>query len=61
MPADFEEKREEYYKALDLPLDAERFIGQLQDEMREALHTLDAGLPKILTCALVRSVAAGSR
>jgi TnpA family transposase len=46
LPADFEEKREEYYKALDLPLEAERFIGQLQDEMREALHTLDAGLPK---------------
>ena len=44
LPADFEEKREEYYKALELPLDAERFIGQLQDEMREALHTLDAGL-----------------
>jgi TnpA family transposase len=46
LPADFEGKREEYYKALELPLDAERFIGQLQDEMREALHTLDAGLPK---------------
>jgi hypothetical protein len=29
LPADFEENREEYYKALELPLDAERFIGQL--------------------------------
>jgi TnpA family transposase len=46
LPADFEEKREEYYRALDLPLDAERFIAQLRDEMREALHTLDAGLSK---------------
>jgi hypothetical protein len=43
LPADFEEKREEYYKALELPLDAERFIGQLQDEMREALHTFGCG------------------
>ena len=46
LPADFEGKRDEYYKALELPLDAERFIGQLQDEMREALHTLDVGLQK---------------
>jgi RNA polymerase sigma factor (sigma-70 family) len=44
LPADFEGKRDEYYKALDLPLEAERFIGQLQDEMRGALHALDAGL-----------------
>jgi hypothetical protein len=46
LPADFEGKRDEYYKALDLPLEAERFIGQLQDEMRGALHALDAGLQK---------------
>jgi hypothetical protein len=30
----------------EVPLDGERFIGQLQGEMREALDTLDAGLPK---------------
>ena len=46
LPADFEANRDEYYKALDLPLDADRFISQLQDEMREALDTLNRGLKK---------------
>jgi TnpA family transposase len=46
LPADFEANRDEHYKALNLPLDADRFITQLQDEMREALGTLDAGLKK---------------
>ena len=32
--------------ALDLPLDADRFIAGLQDEMRAALHRLDPGLPR---------------
>ena len=31
---------------MDLPLDADRFISELQNEMREALGTLDAGLKK---------------
>ena len=46
LPADFEANRDEYYKALNLPLDADRFITELQDEMREALSTLDGGLKK---------------
>jgi hypothetical protein len=46
LPADFETNRDEHYKALNLPLDADRFITQLQDEMREALVTLDASLKK---------------
>jgi hypothetical protein len=46
LPADFEANRDEYYKALDLPLDADRFISQVQDEMREALDTLNRGLKK---------------
>jgi hypothetical protein len=46
LPADFEGNREAYYKALNLPLDADHFITQLQGEMREALGTLDAGLKK---------------
>ncbi len=46
LPADFEANRDEHYKALNLPLDANRFVAQLQDEMREALRTLDAGLKK---------------
>ena len=46
LPADFEANRDEHYKALNLPLDADRFITELQDEMREALGTLNAGLKK---------------
>jgi hypothetical protein len=46
LPADFEANREAHYNALDLPLDADRFINELQNEMREALGTLDAGLKK---------------
>jgi hypothetical protein len=41
LPADFELKREEYYKALNLLLDADRFITELQTEMREALNAFD--------------------
>jgi len=51
VPADFESQRAPYYQALNLPLEADRFIADLQAEMRQALHTLDAGLP---TNALVR-------
>jgi hypothetical protein len=46
LPADFEANRDDYYKALNLPLDPDRFITELQDEMREALGTLDGGLKK---------------
>ena len=46
LPPDFDENREEYYQALSLPLDADSFIADLQDEMREALNTFDAGLEK---------------
>ena len=45
VPADFESQRTPYYQALNLPLEADRFIADLQAEMRQALHTLDAGLP----------------
>jgi TnpA family transposase len=45
LPADFEIQRIPYYEALKLPLDADRFIADLQAEMRETLHTLDAGMP----------------
>ena len=51
VPADFEAQRTPYYQASNLPLEADRFIADLQAEMRQALHTLDAGLP---TNALVR-------
>lgn len=46
LPADFEVKRDEYYKALNLPLDADQFIAELQAEMRAALGALDGGLKK---------------
>ena len=45
LPADFEAQRTPYYQALNLPLAPDRFIADLQAEMRNALQTLDAGLP----------------
>ncbi len=48
LPIDFAEKRTVHYAALGLPLDADRFIAGLQEEMRAALHQLDAGLPRNL-------------
>lgn len=45
LPSDFESRRPAYYQALNLPLEADRFIAALQEEMRAALATLDAGLP----------------
>ena len=44
LPADFEAQRIPYYQALKLPLEADRFIADLQAEMREALRILDAGM-----------------
>ncbi len=38
--------RKEYYRALSLPLDAERFIANLQAEMRDVLSTFDTGLKR---------------
>ncbi|WP_036736675.1 Tn3 family transposase, partial [Paenibacillus zanthoxyli] len=46
LPADFEERREENYKALKQPLDAEAFITTLKQAMSEGLEKLNAGMPK---------------
>lgn len=46
LPTDFAAKRETHYAALGLPLDCERFIADVQEEMRAALRLLDAGLPR---------------
>ena len=46
LPADFEAQRIPYYQALKLPLEADRFIADLQAEMREALRILDAGMSR---------------
>ena len=51
VPTDFESQRTPYSQAPNLPLAADRFIADLQAEMRQAPHALDAGLP---TNALVR-------
>jgi TnpA family transposase len=45
VPGDFETQRPPYYQALNLPLEADRFIADLQAEMRQALQTLDVGRP----------------
>ena len=54
LPADFEARREPYYQALNLPLDASRFINDLQTEMREVLRILNAGLPNNLLVGISR-------
>lgn len=46
LPTDFDENRDDYYQALNLPLDADRFIADLQAEMREAVSTFNGGLKK---------------
>ncbi|HXM27537.1 MAG TPA: Tn3 family transposase, partial [Chthoniobacterales bacterium] len=46
LPADFEAQRTVYYQALNLPLEADRFVIGLQEKMRKALHTFDAGLAR---------------
>ena len=46
LPADFETQRTVYYQALNLSLEADRFVVGLQEKMRKALHTFDAGLAR---------------
>ena len=46
LPTDFEALRTPYYEALNLPLEANRFVLGLQEEMRKALQTLDSGLAR---------------
>ena len=46
LPKNFEERREENYKALNQPLEVEPFIDTLKQAMKEGLANLDAGLPK---------------
>jgi hypothetical protein len=58
LPTDFEANREAYYQALKLPMDAERFIADLQTEMDAALTTFDAGL-KQNRCVRLSNKAAG--
>lgn len=46
LPSDFEERRQENYKALNQPLDAEAFISKLKQAMKEGLERLNNGLPQ---------------
>lgn len=46
LPTDFEEQREENYKALRQPLDAEEFINNIKQAMYNGLTKLDAEMPK---------------
>jgi Tn3 transposase DDE domain len=46
VPADFETQRTACYQVLNLPLEADRFVVGLQEEMHKALHTLDMGLAR---------------
>ncbi|KNY27641.1 Tn3 family transposase [Pseudobacteroides cellulosolvens] len=45
LPTDFEERREENYKALKQPLDSEEFINNIRQSMYEGLSKLDACMP----------------
>ena len=45
LPTDFPDQRLLYYQALQQPLDAEVFLTNLQQQMRQALEILDAGMP----------------
>jgi TnpA family transposase len=45
VPADFSEKREDYYAALDLPLTAKEFIKTVKQMHKQALQELNDGLP----------------
>jgi TnpA family transposase len=45
VPADFKEKRQTYYEALDLPLNGKEFVERLKKWMRQALYDLNDTLP----------------
>jgi TnpA family transposase len=45
VPADFSDKRHEYYGSLSLPLDAHTFVEQIRGELDQALQSLNDSLP----------------
>ena len=46
LPQDFEENKEEYYQAINKPLDVARFIGKLKEELALWLTTLNKSMPR---------------
>lgn len=45
LPKDFYEKKEAYYKSLDLPVDAKEFVKQLKSSLTENLKALNSNIP----------------
>jgi TnpA family transposase len=45
VPADFSDKREEYYESLTLPLEADGFVKQVKNQLEQALQMLNDTLP----------------
>jgi hypothetical protein len=45
VPSDFNDKRELYYDALNLPMNGHEFVQRLKEQMRQALRELNKGLP----------------
>ena len=46
LPKDFDEKRERYYKELNLPLSPEKFVNALQGKLKKSLLILNKNIPK---------------
>jgi len=53
VPMDFADRREEYYDALDQPLDVQAFVSGLQQKMRKALSKLNRHLRRSQTVKIV--------
>ena len=45
VPQDFDDKKEVYYRDLELPLDAEEFITEIRKKMKVALASFNSNLP----------------
>jgi hypothetical protein len=45
LPQDFDERRERYYEALGQPMEADRFVEELQRDMDASLEMLDENVP----------------
>jgi TnpA family transposase len=45
VPADFSDKREDYYASLTLPLDGDEFVKQIKTQLEQALQTFNDTLP----------------
>jgi len=46
LPQDFNEKRDHYYKELNLPLSSENFVSHLKEKLRKSLVSFNKNIPK---------------